>query len=142
MYEIAKQIVDKSFRDKLDLAGQPYVYHLYRVSHGVGACPELKIVALLHDLLEDCPEWNEKSLRVFFSDAIVDEVIMLTRQKEEPYEEYIHRIAEHYWATQVKIADLRDNMDITRLSQLTDNDIKRLRKYHKAYLTLVNSENK
>jgi len=41
-------------------------------------------------------------------------------------------------AKQVKINDLLDNMDITRLQTLTEADVKRLNKYLRAYKRLTN----
>ena len=135
--DIAYQIADTAFRDKVDKGGEPYMKHLARVSSAVkkygNAC---EIIGLLHDLLEDCPEWNDKSLSVFFSDMVINNIRVLTRDKSETYEQYINRISEWDIATRIKLADLIDNMDITRLPSLIDTDFKRLAKYHKAYLKL------
>lgn len=141
--EVALRIIDKSFEGKTDLAGRPYKEHLIRVSEGVPdyGSGNLKIIALLHDLLEDCPEWNEKSLRCFFNHEIVNCVVCLTKDPEEDYFDYIQRIMDYpnNFPAYVKRADLRDNMDITRLPILDDKATKRLKKYHKAYQLL--SEN-
>lgn len=139
MKDLALKIAYKSFEGKTDLAGKPYYEHLKRVSanvpdYGQG---ELKIIALLHDILEDCPFWNEKSLRIFFSDKIVDTIIILTKLKSESYEQYIERILKDGWACEVKKADLEDNMNLTRLSEITEKDIERIKKYHKAYNKII-----
>jgi len=136
-FDIAYQIADTAFKDKVDKGGEPYMKHLVRVSSAVkkygNAC---EIIGLLHDLLEDCPEWNDKSLSTFFSDMVVNNIKVLTRNYSETYEQYIDHISNWDIATKIKIADLNDNMDITRLPSLRDTDFKRLAKYHKAYLKL------
>jgi (p)ppGpp synthase/HD superfamily hydrolase len=138
-YELAMKIIKASFAGKADKGGKPYIDHLIRVAN---KCPDygsgaLKTIALLHDLLEDCPEWNEKSLRCLFSDVIVNNIVALTKDKDYSYDEYISRIGEYWWASEVKRCDLLDNMDITRLPKITDDDVIRLRKYHKAYCKLT-----
>ena len=142
MREIARQIVMHAFANKTDKAGKPYVDHLFRVASKVpdhGVDHELKTIAILHDLLEDCPEWTEGALRVFFSDRVVDTVIMLTRGRSESYDAYIERILKDSWACRVKKADLEDNMDLTRLSYLNEKDIDRIKKYHEAYIKILNA---
>lgn len=135
----ALKIVLKEFEHRTDKAGAPYMHHLDRVAqHTVNASTdeELYCIALLHDLLEDIDGWTENRLNKYFSDRIVDAVVLLTKQKNEDYESYISRIAENPDATAVKIADLTDNMDVTRLPELTKTDFYRLQKYHKAYKRL------
>jgi (p)ppGpp synthase/HD superfamily hydrolase len=139
--EFAIQLAKNAFKEKTDLSGKPYIDHLTRVMEAVPnyGSGELKQIAILHDILEDCPEWNCKSLRQLFSDRVVDSVWVLTKRDKEPYGSYIERIidSEDGWAKEVKLADLRDNMNLTRLSKLTDKDIERLKKYHNAYLRLL-----
>lgn len=135
--ELAYQIASRAFKDKKDLSGQPYFSHLIRVSNQFKENKDLFQVAILHDLLEDCPEWNEDSLRHLFDKNIVDTIVVLTKNKREDYFDYINRINQNSWATRVKLNDLKDNMDITRLNSLTEKDFKRLAKYLKAYKILT-----
>ena len=137
--ELAYQIANRAFNNKTDKAGRPYFEHLIRVSNNFKEHKELFQISILHDLLEDCLEWNEDSLRHLFDKNIVDTIVILTKNKDEKYFDYIDRIRESHWATQVKIQDLKDNMDITRLPFLTDADFKRLDKYLKAYKILTES---
>ena len=137
MIETALKIIEKAFSGKVDKAGKPYIDHLKRVASKCST-PYVKVVALLHDLLEDCPAWNETSLRCFFSDNIVDSVVVLTRRSDKTYYDYITSVLDDTWAIEVKRADLEDNMDITRLPELTKNDLDRLSKYHKAYIRIIN----
>lgn len=139
MEELAERIVEYSFINRKDLSEIPYILHIKRVRDKLkNKNEEIRVIALLHDLLEDCKEWNEDSLRCFFSKSIVDTVVILTKNKNEEYTDYIKRVSENGYATIVKIADLQDNMDVTRLKKLTDGGIKRLRKYIEAYQFLTN----
>ena len=134
--KIAKRIVDQAFIGKTDRGGYPYIQHLYRVARPFRGDPVMYTIALLHDLLEDCPEWTENRLRGIFPNEVVDVVVILTKRPGESYMTYIQRIRTNVRATRIKIEDLTDNMDITRLPVLTDSDILRLRKYHTSYIYL------
>ena len=75
-----------------------------------------------------------------FAPHIIDALRLVTKLSEdEPYDEFIDRIAVNPLAVAVKLNDLRDNMDVTRLAEITDKDIKRMRKYLKAYYCLTKS---
>lgn len=135
----ALKIVLKEFEYRTDKAGEPYMHHLDRVAQNTvnsSVDDELYCIALLHDLLEDIDSWTEDRLNMYFSNRIVNAVVLLTKQKNEDYESYISRIAENPDAAAVKLSDLADNMDITRLPELRKTDFDRLQKYHKAYKTL------
>lgn len=128
--DLALKIAEHAFNDKKDLAGRPYIEHLRRVASN--APNGLFIEAILHDLLEDCPEWNEDVLRALFPRDTVDIIVVLTKGKDEEYFDYIHRVSENHYATQIKRIDLKDNLDVTRLEALEQKHFERLQKYHKA----------
>jgi (p)ppGpp synthase/HD superfamily hydrolase len=132
------KIIEHAFRDKKDKEGKPYLGHLYRVADGLPNHdpPWVRDVALLHDLLEDCPEWTAGALLALYPEHVVKAVVRLTRVPDQPYDDYIKQVSECLVAKRVKLLDLRDNMDITRLPELTEKDITRLRKYHEAFKTL------
>lgn len=144
--KIASKIIHEAFKDKKDKSGQPYTKHLYHVADKASDCDgrsysiDIHCVGLLHDLLEDCPEWSEKALRQLIPSHIVDAVVALTKGRNEPYADYITRVLHNEIAVLVKKADLEHNMDITRLPELTDKDIDRLKKYHKAYLRITDKK--
>lgn len=99
-----------------------------------------EIVALLHDVIEDT-DWNIDQLRnEGFTDDILEALSCITKQKDEDYQHFIERIKHNRFAKAVKIADLTNNMDITRLNDITDADVERLRKYHKAYKLLTSKQ--
>ena len=138
--ELAFEIARNAFKNKTDKGGKPYFEHLVRVAKRFKDDDFLYPIAILHDLIEDCPEWNETSLRCLFSENIVSTIVVLTKKDNEDYFEYIDRINQSSWAARVKISDLKDNMDITRLKTITEKDFERLSKYLKAYRILT-SEN-
>ena len=132
MIDKAIKIVEQAFHDKVDKGGHPYLHHLIRVGGKLEKTDEI-VVGLLHDLLEDCEEWTEDDLRLEFPTNIVDAVVCLTKIKGEKYSDYLNRVKNNPLSLVVKISDLEDNMDITRLKELTSKDFERLQKYHKAY---------
>ena len=138
----ALEIASEAFAGKTDKGGEPYIVHCRTVMEGVKAygLPAMS-AAVLHDLLEDCSEWTEERLLdEGFAEDIVKLIKTLTKQKGGDYRKYIEGIAENPFASVIKRADLRHNMDITRLPELTDKDIKRIKKYHKAYRYLTDGK--
>ena len=135
--ELAFEIASKAFEGKTDKGGKPYLNHLVRVAKKFENDDFLYPIAMLHDLLEDCPEWNVDSLSCLFNKNVVKTIDILTRKENQTYEDYISCINENSWATKVKIEDLKDNMDVTRLSDLGTKDFERLKKYLKAYNSLT-----
>lgn len=130
-----------AFKDKVDLAGIPYRFHINRVAANFDMGSTLSAIAYLHDILEDCHEWNAQRLSEQFNPVVVNAVVALTKIKGEDYTVYLNRVAQNENATKVKIADLRDNMDISRFKRpLTEKDFERLKKYHNAYLFLIEKQ--
>ena len=68
-----------------------------------------------------------------FPEAIIEAVVAITKVKGEPYGEYLRRVSENPIARAVKIADMRHNMDLSRLGrEPTEKDIARIEKYRDA----------
>jgi len=127
------------FLGKVDKGGHPYILHCLRVMHKLHTDDEdLNIIAVLHDLVEDCPEeWSFPKLQAEgFSKRVLNALVLLTHDKEVPYDDYIKAISHNHDATMVKMADLRDNSNITRLKGLTKSDFDRMEKYQRAYTYL------
>lgn len=119
-----------------DKAGAPYVGHPLRLMAAV-APEEAKIAAVLHDVVEDGPGWSlERLRREGFSDAVLRAVDALTKRPGEDYPEFILRAAADPIAKLVKRADLVDNMDVSRLPEITARDLQRLEKYSRALAVL------
>lgn len=135
----AREIVTEAFKDKTDKAGRPYIEHLEAVCRMVESDEdEVKAIALLHDIVEDFPfEWTLMRLSFTFNERIANGVWDLSKDPyTQKYSEYIEQVKKNPDAVLVKLADLRHNMDVSRLPVLGDYEIKRLRKYHAAYLEL------
>ena len=64
----------------------------------------------------------------------------LTRRETEAYEEFINRAKLNPNGRKVNLADIEDNMDIKRISEPTEKDRERLKKYHRAWLRLKNEK--
>lgn len=91
-----------------------------------------KIVALLHDVLEDL-EYTFEDLRDSgVTEEIVDAVTVLTKPKNMSYNDYLNRVKGNSLARQVKLADLHHNSDLTRLKKIEKRDLKRVEKYRKS----------
>lgn len=114
-----------------DKAGMDYYFHPVRVS--ARCVCEKKMAALLHDVLEDTDTTEEELRRLGFSAETVEAVVALTRKEGETYAEFIRRCERNATAHEVKIADLEDNMTLTRLTDLKENDLSRLNKYLHAW---------
>lgn len=118
--------------EQKDKAGIPYIHHVLRVMMGVDK-EEEKIVALLHDLIEDTPLTGEDLERLGFQEEIIESVKLLTRVGEEDYMAYVRRLAQDPWARQVKLSDLRDNQRRGRVEgQGSLEEEARLKKYQQA----------
>lgn len=125
------------FQNKTDKADEPYILHCLRVMQNVRCShPDAKIVAMLHDVVEDTIITFDDLRKMGFSDNIVRTVDLLTHRPEQPYDDYIKYIGLDDIATAVKLADLEDNSQITRLKGLGKKDFDRMEKYHRSYTYL------
>ena len=133
----AIEIATEAHKGQFDKSGKDYIEHPLRVME-MGKTEEEKIVGVLHDVVEDT-DWTFEALsEEGFSKAVVDALRCVTKISEnENYDDFIERIKKNPLAVAVKINDLSDNMDIRRLPYLSDKDVKRLKKYLKAYKKLM-----
>lgn len=133
--ERAIEIAAAAHAGQTDKAGAPYISHPLRVALGFirAGDEERAIIAVLHDVIEDSDLTAGDLRREGFSQAIVDAVEALTRPDGEPYRDFILRAAANELARPVKIADLKDNLNRTRLAMLpADKREKLLAKYEGA----------
>ena len=93
------------------------------------------IAAILHDIVEDTDVTIEQ-LAEDFSSNIVEAVRLLTRNDTMPYDDYIKNIKTNPIARKVKLADLKHNMDNTRLKEIGPKDVERFKKYEDAVKVL------
>ena len=126
-------------QEQFDKAGAPYILHPLRMMQQM-ATDEEKIVAILHDVVEDT-DWTPELLRAEgFSENVLAALDGVTAREGETYEAFIARAQSNPIARKVKLADLQDNMDTRRIRTLTDKDVERLRKYHQSYWVLRDAD--
>ncbi|MDR3071912.1 MAG: HD domain-containing protein [Clostridiales Family XIII bacterium] len=136
--ELAMQIATKAHEGQFDKGGKPYINHPIAVFEMVEG-EDAKMVALLHDVIEDSETTLDDLRAAGFSENIVSAVDCLTKRDEEVYENYLVRVRKNHIARDVKRADLIHNMDTSRLTEVTEDDLKRFQKYSNAVSVLMKS---
>ena len=137
LLERAAKICLSVHAEQRDKAGKAYFLHPLSIAVKCETDEE-KIVALLHDVVEDGDINGDFLIRNGFSNSVVDAIISLTKKEEEEYDDFIKRLASNSLARKVKIKDLEDNLNILRLKNLNENDLVRCNKYLKALDYLKN----
>jgi len=107
-FDEALVLVSINFRGVTDKSGAPYVLHCIRAMMSVESL-DAKMVAVMHDLVEDTPVTLEDLKAKGFSDAVLNGVDLVTHRSDVSYEDYIVRIKTNPLALDVKLADLKDN---------------------------------
>ena len=131
MLELALSIATEAHNGQFDKAGVDYIEHPIYVASQVDT-EEEKAVALLHDVIEDSPVSAEELLQAGLPETVVTAVHVLTKKKEQDYQTYLETVKKNPLARVVKLADLKHNSDLSRLSSITEKDRERLKKYKKA----------
>lgn len=133
----AKAIATSAHEGQVDKAGKPYIEHPMRVMN-MGKTVEEKIAGVLHDVVEDS-DWTFEMLeKEGIPKDVMDALRCVTKLSEdEDYDHFIERVKTNPLAVKVKLNDLKDNMDITRLGEVTEKDLTRLNKYIRAYRQLT-----
>lgn len=127
----ALNLVTSSFRGITDKSGAPYVLHCIRVMMAVESL-DAKMVAVMHDLVEDTPMTLEKLRGIGFSQTVLDGVDLVTHKDNVSYPDYIVAIKGNAIAAEVKLADLADNTSLKRTLYREKNSAKdcaRIQKY-------------
>lgn len=121
-----------------DRAGQPYILHPLRVmltAKGTDA----KVVAVLHDVVEDS-DWSLDRLReAGLTEDQAAALDSVTKRRNEDYFDFVARAGRSVLGRLVKILDLQDNADESRIAFPNDEDRARFIKYRKA-LSLLQAE--
>jgi hypothetical protein len=133
----AKAIATSAHEGQVDKAGKPYIEHPMRVMN-MGKTVEEKIAGVLHDVVEDS-DWTFEMLeKEGIPKDVMDALRCVTKLSEdENYDHFIERVKTNPLAVKVKLNDLKDNMDITRLGEVAEKDLGRLNKYIRAYRQLT-----
>ena len=113
---------------QVDKANAPYILHPLRVMMNVSTIQQ-KIVAVLHDVLEDTNTTVDELYELGCDNDIVEAILALTKLKGESRTEAAKRTLQNPIARVVKIADITDNMDLSRIHSPTDKDFERIKEY-------------
>lgn len=137
--ERALAIAVDAYAGQTDKAGETYIRHPLRVMHQMETDRE-RVVAVLHDVVEDA-EYTLEDIENQFGTEIRDAIDALTkREDEESYSAFIDRTVENELARKVKLADIEDNMDLTRLDSVTDSILAKQETYHEAWRKLQDAK--
>ncbi|MCH6258398.1 hypothetical protein MLD52_17695 [Puniceicoccaceae bacterium K14] len=131
LVKLAEQIATEAHLGQFRRGGViPYIEHPASVSNRVGNDPKARVVAWLHDVIEDSEIDAEELKKRGIPDDCVEAVVLLTKTDATAYDEYLEKIASSPLATMVKIADM--------ISNLADNpSVKQLKKYSKGLVRLT-----
>lgn len=145
--EHAIALATEAHRGQRDKAGAPYILHPIRVMLSLETTEE-RIVGVLHDVVEDGgPDWTfERLTAEGFAPGVIDALRLVTKRPEDQgddldtYLRFVRRTMTNPVARRVKLADIRDNLDVTRMQTVTERDATRLNKYLAALRLLMEEE--
>ncbi len=132
LYDKAMKLLLTAHKGQKDKADKDYRLHPLRVSDATSGIRS-RMVALLHDLLEDTSYSADNLKEIGFPDEVIDGILSVTRREGESYRDFIKRARCNYFGRRVKEKDLLDNLDIFRLEEITEKDRVRLNKYLHSY---------
>jgi guanosine-3',5'-bis(diphosphate) 3'-pyrophosphohydrolase len=133
--EKAIEIAAAAHSGAVDKGGEPYILHPLRLMLSMKAT-DARIVAVLHDVVEDTKWTIDKIRQAGFSDTVLSAVEALTKRDGEEYEDFVLRARENPIAREVKKADVLDNMNLDRIPNPTEKDRRRVQKYENALALL------
>lgn len=128
MLNKAIEIAAKAHSGQIDKGGAPYILHPLRVMLNCES-EAAKVCAALHDVIEDTNITLDDLKAEGFTDEIITILDCLTKRDGESYDYFIDRVLTNETACRVKLADLTDNMDLTRIQNPTVKDEERIKKY-------------
>ena len=141
--ENAIKIAVEAHTGQVDKGGSPYILHPLRVMLSLDK-EEERIVGVLHDVVEDCAGWSWERLEAEgFSEEIIQALKSVSKTPEEEaeyqslpedqrlahYLRFIERAKANGIGRQVKAADIKDNLDISRITDIFQRDVERLKRY-------------
>ena len=130
LLNLAIAIAEKAHAGQIDKAGKPYILHPLTVMAQMDDV-ESKIVAVLHDAIEDSDLTINELSQQGFPELITEAIAAITKLDGELYDDYLLRVMGNAIAFKVKIADVTHNMDISRIANPSTKDFQRLEKYQK-----------
>ena len=136
----AMKLAFKAHEGQLDKSGIPYIHHPLHVAEQMRD-EDTTVAALLHDVIEDTGCRFSDLEEMGFGADVMDALRLLTHDESVPYPDYVRAIKSNRIATEVKLADLAHNSDLTRLDhEPTETDLARVRKYGHAKAILMGKE--
>jgi len=139
--ERALEIAAKAHAGQVDKGGAPYILHPIRVMLSLSSIPA-QITAILHDVVEDTDITIADLRREGFAESILEAIEALTKRKGEDRISAAHRAAQNQIACAVKLADIADNMDLSRIPHPTEEDYARICEYEQVRAILLASQAK
>ncbi|KPG95533.1 GTP pyrophosphokinase [Pseudomonas sp. RIT-PI-q] len=129
--ERAIAIAAAAHEGQVDKGGSPYILHPLKVMLRVDTLEE-RIVAVLHDVGEDCGGSLDDLRKEGFSETVLMAIESVTKVPGESYEAFVERAAQNPIGRVVKLADLEENSDLSRIAQPSWDDLERIEKYRRA----------
>lgn len=139
--ERALEIAAKAHAGQVDKGGAPYILHPIRVMLSLSSIPA-QITAILHDVVEDTDITIADLRREGFAESILEAIEALTKREGEDRISAAHRAAQNQIACAVKLADIADNMDLSRIPHPTKKDYARICEYEQVRAILLASQAK
>ncbi len=129
--ERAIAIAATAHAGQVDKGGAPYILHPLKVMLRMTTL-EQRIVAVLHDVVEDCGISLDDLRKEGFSQEILSAIESVTKVPGESYEDFVDRAAQNPIGRVVKLADLEENSDLSRIASPSWEDLERIEKYRRA----------
>lgn len=126
--ERAIEIAARAHAGQVDKAGAAYIFHPLRLMLAV-QLPYERMAAVLHDVVEDTTVTLADLVNEGFPSEVIDAIDSLTKREGEGRLDAAERAAGNPIARVVKLADVTDNMDLTRIAEPTEKDYQRLEEY-------------
>lgn len=134
---VAVAIASEAHEKQLDRGGKPYILHPLRVMMKFQGDVKSMMVAVLHDVIEDSA-FTEDDLRArgVTNKDVLQALQLITKDDNMDYALYIEMVKSNVYSKKVKMEDIRDNSDLTRLKGVRQKDLIRAQKYNAAYMYL------
>ncbi|MES2934430.1 MAG: HD domain-containing protein [Pseudomonadota bacterium] len=137
--ERAIEIAANAHAGQVDKVGQPYISHPLRIMLAVRTLNE-RMAAVLHDVVEDTTVTFDDLSAEGFAAEVIEAIRALTKFEGEARVDAAQRAVKNPIARVVKLADVTDNMDLSRIQAPTEQDFARLKEYEKVREILLAGE--
>ena len=139
LLDLAIELAEKYHKGQFDKGGNPYINHPLAVMNRLSTTEE-KIVGVLHDIVEDTEVTLENLREYGFPENIISGVDSVTRREGEPRAAFIYRAKLNELGRSVKVADLEENSDLSRIPHPTEKDYERVVKYKREVSILTEDD--